>query len=170
MESQHICDGALLSILLWASVWVKRQHPMAISHSHSHTLWLLCTLPAHRILSVPPVQPVVPLKLSSISANRCCPEQGQSASLSQSTLVQFGTCFFGLETVAWKKTCPGKINTRAHTHTLTNCFSLHSPIHGLLQIAPLFANESLEGCTLQSFSSDAITASVPSMRWVKPLP
>lgn len=65
------------------------------------------------------LQPVVPLKLSSISANRCCPEQGQSASLSQSTLVQFGTCFFGLETVAWKKTCPGKINTRAHTHSQT---------------------------------------------------
>lgn len=64
------------------------------------------------------LRPLVLLKLSSISANDCCPEQGQSASLSQSTLVQFGTCFFGLETVAWeKKTCPGKINTHAHTHT-----------------------------------------------------
>lgn len=45
-------------------------------------------------------------------------------------------------------------------------FSLHSS----LQIAPLLANESLEGCTLQLLSSDAITASVPSKSWVKPLP
>lgn len=36
------------------------------------------------------------------------------------------------------------------------------PIRSLVQIAPLLTNESLEGCTQQSLSSGAITASVSS--------
>lgn len=46
--------------------------------------------------------------------------------------------------------------------------TLHSPVCSLLQIAPLLANESLEGCALQSFSSDAIMASAASKSLVKP--
>lgn len=62
-----------------------------------------------------------------------------------------------------KKTCPGK-KQNTHTHPLP------SPIHCLLEIALLLTNESLKGFTPQSLSSDAITVSEASKRWVKPLP
>lgn len=143
------------------------------SHSHSPSLLsslspcLLCTLPTHHILSIQAslLGLMVLLQLSCIRANYCCPQQAQSTSLSQSALLQLHTSvyflFFGQENSSKKK------HVREKKHTP---FLLHSPIHGLLQIALLLANESLEGCTPQSLSSDAITASVASKSWVKPLP
>lgn len=105
---------------------------------------------------------MVLLQLSHIPANYCCPQQARATSLSQSALLQLPPhpcvfclfCFFGQENSSRKRHVQEK---KKKEHTVSPY-----PIRSLVQIAPLLTNESLEGCTQQSLSSGAITASVSS--------
>ena len=105
MQSQRICDGALLWILLCTSVEAKRRHPTAILPSDSHSLALslfwafslslsLClSLSVFLRVSFAPCQRITFFlsrlpswvfwcyfsSLASLPTN-CCPQQAQSTS------------------------------------------------------------------------------------------
>lgn len=66
--------------------------------------------------------------------------------------------------------CVSEQETGGKEKRKKHSFFLHSTKHSLLQIAPVFTNESLEVRTLQSLSSDTITASMASKSWAKALP
>lgn len=139
---------------------------MAILSSHSHSLSLSLSLATcQRItfsLSRPPSW-VLWCYFSSMPATAAHNKHSQPVCLRLLSYSLATLCIhLSIYLYFWEKSSQ-KIEEETYS------ISMYSSFRGLLQISPLLTNESLEGCTLQSLSSDAVTTSTTSKSCVKPL-
>lgn len=154
MLSKRIRDGTLLRIPLWTSVAAKRQHPMAIS---THQPPPPPNLLANHNLSVK--DSILPWVFWCYFSSLACAAVVSAHNVQGLTVCSHSAPQHCVRIYFILKKMRSERSERKGKYTASPCTPL---FRGLLQISPLFTNESLEGCNLQSVPSDAIRTSTAS--------